>query len=152
MTRRRFALHLDESPAEADMDRVIKGLRAFNERQTGRALNARKFALFVKDGDGVICGGLIGITYWEWLYLDYLWLDDGLRRRGWGRRLVERAEKIAMARGCRAAWLDTFSFQAPGFYRRMGYREFGRVADHPSGASRHFFAKRLQKRTPARRK
>ena len=157
MTRRRFALHVDERPAEADADKIKMGLRAFNEVRTGRPLNVRKFALWVKDGDGVIVGGLTGMTYWDWLYVDYLWLDEGLRRRGWGTRLIERAEHLGVARGCRGAWLDTFSFQAPGFYRRMGYREFGRMNDHPTGESRHFFwkplaAKRQASRTPARRR
>ena len=157
MTRRRFALHVDEAPAEADADKIKLGLRAFNEVRTGRPLNARKFAVWIKDGDGSIVGGLTGITYWDWMYVDYLWLDERLRLRGWGRRLMERAERIAIARGCRGSWLDTFSFQAPGFYRRMGYREFGSMKDHPTGESRHFFWKRLTakrqgRRTPARRK
>jgi GNAT superfamily N-acetyltransferase len=157
MTRRRFALHVDEKPADADVAKVTGGLRAFNEVQTGRPLNARKFAVWVKDGAGAIVGGLTGITYWDWLYVDYLWLDERLRKRGWGSRLMERAERIGIARGCRGAWLDTFSFQAPGFYRRMGFREFGAMKDHPTGESRHFFwkpltAKRQGRRTPARRR
>lgn len=157
MTRRRFAMHVDESPAETDVEKVVLSLRAFNEVRLGRPINAQKFAVFVKDGDGAIVGGITCITYWDWLYVDYFWLDERLRRRGWGTRLIERAERIAIARGCRGAWLDTFSFQAPGFYRRMGYREFGTMKNHPKGESRHFFWKRLAakrqgKRTPARRK
>ncbi len=156
MTRRRFAMHLDENPTERDVARVIKGLRAFNEVQTKRPINVHKFAIYVKDGDGAIVGGITCMTYWDWLYVDYFWLDERLRRRGWGTRLIECAERIAIERGCRGAWLDTFSFQAPGFYLRMGYREFGRMTNHPKGESRHFFWKRLAKRqgkrTPARRK
>lgn len=39
--------------------------------------------------------------------------------------------------------LDTFSFQAPGFYRKLGVSEFGHIADYPSGHQRHFFQKCL---------
>jgi GNAT superfamily N-acetyltransferase len=157
MTRRRFALHVDEAPVADDVARLVASLRAFNEQRTRRPLNIRKFAVWVRDGDGAMVGGLTGVTYWDWLYVDYLWLDEQLRRRGWGRRLIEHAERIAIARGCRGAWLDTFSFQGPGFYSRMGYREFGSMKDHPSGESRHFFWKPLTptrqgSRTHARRK
>ena len=71
MTRRRFAMHLDEDPAERDMARVIKSLRAFNEVQTKRPVNVHKFAIYVKDGDGEIVGGITCMTYWDWLYVDY---------------------------------------------------------------------------------
>lgn len=158
MKRRRLVL--DEKPKDADVESIVKGLRAFNEARTGRPIGARKFSVYVKDGRGRIVGGLVGITYWDWLYVDYLWLGEGLRGRGWGRRLIAEAERVAVERGCRGAWLDTFSFQAPGFYARMGYEQFGVMEDHPSGESRHFFRKRLGprrqtrggKRTPARRR
>jgi ribosomal protein S18 acetylase RimI-like enzyme len=156
MTRRRFALAVDEEPTPADVAAIVARLRAFNEERTGRPLRMRKFAVYVRDGGGAIVGGCIAVTYWDWLYIDYLWLDEGLRNRGWGGRMLERAERIAARRGCRGAWLDTFSFQAPGFYRRMGYRELGVMKDHPRGESRHFFWKPLRRsqarRTPARRR
>jgi GNAT superfamily N-acetyltransferase len=139
----RLALRTDEDPRPQDVESIVTRLRAFNEERTGRPIGARKFAVYVTDGDGAIAGGLVGITYWDWSYVDYLWIEEPLRKRGWGRKLIDRAEAIAVGRGCRGVWLDTFSFQAPGFYRRMGYREFGRMDDHPSGASRHFFWKPL---------
>jgi hypothetical protein len=52
-------------------------------------------------------------------------------------------EDAARRRGCRAAWLDTFSFQAPGFYRGLGYRVFGKLAGYPPGHTRHFLWKPL---------
>lgn len=147
MPKPRLALDLDEAPESADVETVIAGLRAFNEKRTGRPIRRREFAVFVRDGDGAIAGGLTGVTYWDWMYVDYLWLREDLRGSGWGRRLIEAAERLAVKRGCRGAWLDTFSFQAPGFYERMGYAEFGVLADHPKGESRHFFWKRLPARS-----
>lgn len=157
MTRRRFALHLDEKPAVADVAKVVAGLRAFNERQRGAKRDgARKFAVYVKDARGAIVGGLVGITHLDWLYVDYLWLDDSARGRGLGRRLMQSAERTAARRGCLGAWLETMSFQAPGFYRRLGYRKFGELADLSGGARRFWLWKRFPraqtKRTPARRK
>lgn len=157
MTRRRFVLRVEEKPADADVKTIVDGLRAFNTRQVGAPPAAATFAVTVRDGAGLVVGGLVGVTYWDWMYVDYLWLDDGLRRRGWGRRLVEEAERVGRGRGCKAAWLDTFSFQAPGFYRRMGYEEFGSLHGHPHEHARHFFWKplgpaRQGRRTPARRR
>ena len=69
-------------------------------------------------------------------------MPDGLRGRGVGRELLDRAEVRTRERGCHSAWLDTFSFQARGFYEKLGYGEFGRL-DYPPGHDRHFMRKRL---------
>jgi len=87
MTRRRHVLHLDEKPAEADVAAIVAGLRAFNESQTKRPLGMRKFSVYVRDGAGGIAGGLVGVTYWDWLYIDFLW-----------KRLARRQTKRTPAR------------------------------------------------------
>jgi len=158
MKRGRLALDLDEKPADADVAKIVAGLRAFNARQRGRKrTSVRKFAVYVRDGDGAIVGGLVGLTHLDWLYVDYLWLDDAVRGRGWGRRLMDAAERVARRHGCLGAWLDTASFQAPGFYRKLGYRKFGELADLSSDMRRFWLWKRLAprrqtSRTPARRR
>ena len=63
--------------------------------------------------------------------IDSLAVDEGFRARGWGRRLVERAEADSRARGCVRATLETFT--AEGFYARMGYRTIARLEDYPPG-------------------
>jgi GNAT superfamily N-acetyltransferase len=156
VTRRRLALRVEEKPAAADRREIHRRLRAFNAEQVGRPLNLREFSVFVRDGDGTIVGGVNGVTYWNWLFVEQLWLDESLRRRGWGRRLMAAAERVALDRGCTGAWVDTMSFQAPGFYRRLGYRQFGELPDHPTGSSQMWFwkplARQASRRRPARRK
>jgi GNAT superfamily N-acetyltransferase len=76
------------------------------------------------------------------LFIRYLWVSDSLRGRGIGRELMAGAEAHALERGCHSAWLDTFSFQAPGFYPRLGYTVFGEL-DYPPGHKRIFLQKRL---------
>jgi ribosomal protein S18 acetylase RimI-like enzyme len=70
------------------------------------------------------------------------WVSEGLRGRGVGRELMAQAEALAHERDCHSAWLDTFSFQAPGFYEKLGYQEFGRL-DYPPDHHRCFIRKRL---------
>jgi GNAT superfamily N-acetyltransferase len=66
-----------------------------------------------------------------------------MRGRGVGGELLDRAEAIARARGCTDAYTDTFDFQAPGFWIRHGYEEFGRLEGMPPGHSRVWFRKKL---------
>ena len=65
------------------------------------------------------------------------------RRSDLGSRILAQAEAIARDRGCIGAWLDTYAFQAPDFYRKQGYTAFGTIDDHPRGQQRHFFQKRF---------
>ena len=76
------------------------------------------------------------------MFVDGLWVGEGWRGGGLGRALMARAEDHARARHCHAAWLDTF--QARGFYEKLGYESFGVLDDYPPGQSRHFLRKRLR--------
>jgi ribosomal protein S18 acetylase RimI-like enzyme len=72
---------------------------------------------------------------------------SAFRRLGIGRRLLLEAERRALAGGCYSAWLDTSSFQAPDFYRRLGHEEFGTL-DYPPDHKRLFLKKRLSPEVP----
>jgi len=92
---------------------------------------------------GRIVGGVIGETFIGWLFVKFLWVAETHRGKGWGKSLMEAAEKEAAKRGVRNAYVDTFSFQAPEFYRKLGYREFGRLDDFPAGYCRSWLTKAL---------
>ena len=132
---------MEDDPAEADVEVLPNGLEAFNERQWPQHPRWLPLAVFVRNQGGIVAG-LAGETYCGWLFIKYLWVSEGLRGRGVGRELMARAEARARDRGCHSAWLDTFSFQAPGFYEKLGYEEFGRL-DYPPDHQRHFLGKRL---------
>ena len=97
--------------------------------------------MFARDGETVVAG-LAGETYSGWPFIRYLWVGDTLRGKGIGRKLMAGAEARALERGCHSAWVDTFSFQAPGFYRKLGYEVFGEL-DYPPEHKRIFLQKRL---------
>jgi GNAT superfamily N-acetyltransferase len=135
------SISLEEHPSEDDANAVVNGLVGYNDTQVGPS-GGRRLVLLLRDGDGTIRGGLLGYTHWTWLFVSHLWVHDSLRGRGLGRELLIRAEAEAAARGCRNAHLDTYSFQARGFYESLGYEVFGTLNDYPPGHSRYFLQKR----------
>ena len=136
-------LLLDTNPKQADLDAVVKGLTEFNAAKAGD-LGHSKFAVFLRDDSGSVVGGLKASIEFKWLHVEILWLSDSLRGGGWGSKLLAAAEAHGRKSGCVNAWLDTFSFQAPGFYRKQGYTEYGSLKDFPPGHTRYFFVKKLR--------
>ena len=120
---------------------IVEPLVAYNLAQTGRN-DVRPLVLAVED-DGAVVGGLWGRTAYSWLFVELLVVPESLRGRGLGTELMARAEAEAIARGCHGAWLDTFEFQARGFYERLGYECFGELKDYPAGSARYFMRKTL---------
>ncbi|AQQ51873.1 GNAT family N-acetyltransferase [Planococcus lenghuensis] len=100
-------------------------------------------SFITRNEEGEIIGGITGTAFWQHLHIDFLWVNPEMRGRQIGEKLISRMEEHALEKGYRLMVVDTFSFQAPGFYRKQGFREFGVIEDHPAGHSQHFFEKRL---------
>lgn len=138
-----LTVELDPHPGESDLQILEEGLDQFNaSTPLGRDRKKIPLAVWLRR-DGRVLGGAYGDTHYGWLYLSTLWVDDVVRGQGWGARLIELFEAEGAARGCHGAWVDTYGFQAPGFYERAGYREFGRLEGFPPGSARHYYWKRL---------
>ena len=137
-----YRLTVEDAPADADVDVLAYALEAYNEGRWPQHPPWQPFAIFLRE-EAQIVAGLAGETYCGWLFVKYLWVSDGLRGRGVGRELMAQAEVLARERGCHSAHLETFSFQALGFYQRLGYEVFGSLDDHPRGSQRYFMRKLL---------
>ncbi len=137
-----FRVSMDEQPAAEDVAFLEGQINAYNIAATGHD-DGRELALFLRDAAGVIAGGLYGWTWGGHLEVRYLWLRADLRGQGHGSALLRAAEEEAVRRGCGRVLLDSYSFQAPAFYRRHGYEEFGVLEDVPVGFRRHYFWKVL---------
>jgi len=98
---------------------------------------------FLKNERGEILGGLLGGIWGGWLHITFLWVDDAVRGRDWGTKLMDEAEAYARERGCHAVELDTHSFQARPFYEARGYEVFGTLDDYPTGHKKFFLKKKL---------
>jgi GNAT superfamily N-acetyltransferase len=131
-----------DKPTDAMWTAIGGGISRFNTQHAG-SHNHTDLVFMLYDPDGNIAGGLIGETYWDWLYINLLFVKEELRGSGYGHRLMQLAEEEARKRGMKHAYLDTFSFQAPEFYRAQGYRPFGQLEEFPPGYQRIFFTKDL---------
>ncbi len=142
----RHVVTLEDDPRPEDKDFVRGGLAEFNRAHIDPAIfeSFKPLCLFVRDHDGEVLGGLLGLTYWGWLLIEILWLPEELRGEDLGSDLVDMAEKEALKRGCHSAYLDTLSHQAPSFYEKLGYEVFAVLEDFPPGHQKIFLKKRLR--------
>jgi ribosomal protein S18 acetylase RimI-like enzyme len=137
------AVALDEAPSRDDLQVLRRGLDRYNAQQGLPEEGRAPFAAFARRGDRIV-GGAAGDVRWGWLKIKYLWVDEALRGQGWGRALMEQAERWAVRRGCRALRLSTYSFQALGFYEKLGFEVQFEVADYPEGHSKYYLVKPLR--------
>jgi GNAT superfamily N-acetyltransferase len=118
-------------------------LRALRGTPREREVPLHVWALDESDG---LAGGLVGHTWTTWLHVTYLWVDDRHRGTGLGSHLLARAEHIAREqRGCRRSRVETWDFQAPGFYRKRGYEVVCVIEDYPPGVTEYTLVKRLSR-------
>jgi ribosomal protein S18 acetylase RimI-like enzyme len=134
-------LETTDAPDDADEQFVISQTRAYNRRFTVR--DVRPLSVYLRTDDGSIIGGLSAKTYWQYLEVSFLWVSEEHRGAGHASRLMAAAEAEATKRGCKHALLDTFSFQALGFYLRNGYQEIGRLSGFSGVHDRHYLHKQL---------
>lgn len=126
---------------DAAQDRIEAILDAEAEK-SGNPFSMTRLTYEAWDGDTYL-GGLMAKAGMTWMFVDLLAVQPEAQGRCIGAQLLQQAEDAARARGLAGVWLDTFSFQAPAFYRKHGYREFGQLSDESKGITRHFFAKSL---------
>jgi GNAT superfamily N-acetyltransferase len=131
------------APSAEDVAFLEERLYEFNQRATGIS-DGRGLGILLRDGAGRIVAGATGYTWGGACVLRQVWVDEPLRRRGLGRKLLARAEAEARERGCRLLLLGTHSFQAPGFYRRLGFERVAELVDHPPGHAEIFLRKQLR--------
>ena len=132
-----------EKPQESAWGIIGQGLGEYNDKQAGDD-NSQFICYVVQGPDQEILGGVIGAVHYEWFYLDLMWVKEELRGRGYGHKLLTAVEDAARKGGATKAYLDTFSFQAPDFYKKQGYRIFGELKDFPKGHQRYYCRKELK--------
>ena len=135
---------LTTADSDPDLDsRLSDELDVYNVAASGVG-DQREMTVKVEDGAGRLLAGLSGWTWGTCAGIGMVWVREDSRRSGWGARLLDAAEQIARERGCRQIIVSSFTFQAPSFYERHGYVEFGRTENLPvEGSADVHFAKSL---------
>jgi GNAT superfamily N-acetyltransferase len=129
-----------EQPSDKDVEAVLDILGQAAERQHPGG-NYRDFGFLLKNAAGVTVGGVTGYVLYQWMAVQYISVAEDLRGSGIGRKLMQEAEAWGRSQSLGGMWLETFAFQAPDFYRKLGFVEFGSIDDHPLGSCRIFFKK-----------
>jgi len=127
---------------EQDRETIYQGLLEYNVARI-EDKNPKDLGIYFQDETGKKLAGLIGDTHGKWLTIKYLWVSEELREKNIGSQILKQAEETAKERGCKYVFLDTFSFQAPMFYKKHGYQEVFALEEYPVTGKRYYFTKSI---------
>jgi GNAT superfamily N-acetyltransferase len=120
---------------------VLGGLIGYNAEKLGKQ-RYKRLAVSLRERNKIV-GGIVGELWTTVLFIQWFWIEQKLRGNNHGTKLIKAIEDEARRLGATRSYVDTMSFQAPGFYRSCGYSEFGSIDGYPDGVTRHWFAKAL---------
>ena len=126
-----------------DLEFLDERIYEHNCKKTGVA-DGRLFSIFLRGDKNEILAGLSGWTWAQACEIRIIWVHSNLRGQGYGKRLMEMAEQEARSRGCKIIYLNSYSFQAPEFYRKLGFEVFARLENFPPGHQHYHLVKRLE--------
>jgi GNAT superfamily N-acetyltransferase len=124
---------------------IVDGINEYNQIQVP-ALSAiwTPLQFVARNTEGLEIGGVLGgIGCWNGLEISILWVKEEYRKQGLGSEMLKYIEKVAIENGATISMLDTFDFQAEGFYLKNGYNIIGEIQDFPKGHRRIYFSKRF---------
>lgn len=135
-------LDLTATPHASDTEFIRLKLREYNQSHVECGL-VQELAVFARDDAKKITGGIVALTWGNWLQIQLLWVDQPSRGNGSGSQLLLAAEREAKKRGCRFSLIDTFNFQAIGFYLRKGYEVKMTLDAFPVNQQRYYLTKEI---------
>ncbi|BBN82351.1 N-acetyltransferase [Pseudoalteromonas sp. A25] len=139
-------IELSTSPSQAQLNAISQGIANFNAKYLSNE-NAHNTGLqcviTVQDENNKIIGGLQACVIWSYCILELLWLDDEIRGRGIGTKLMLQLEAFAKKHDLYQIRTETLDFQAKPFYEKLGYRVYGELENTPPGHISYFLVKQL---------
>lgn len=133
---------MNYNPNKNEIEFVNNALEKFNNMHVGPD-NHLLLNIVEYDENQNVIAGILGGTYWGWLHIDILWVDENFRSKKIGSRILIAAENEAKKRGCHSVHVDTMSWQAPEFYKKHGYELISELDNIPNGYKKFHFIKRL---------
>lgn len=135
-------IEITDKYEKKDEDIILQGLLEYNLARI-EDKNQKYLGVYLQDENGKKVAGLIGNTHGNWLSIKFLWVSEELRGQNIGSNILNKAEQTAKERGCKYSFLDTFSFQAPEFYKKHGYKDAFTLENYPVTGKRYYFTKIL---------
>ncbi len=132
--------------SRSEMLEIDETMKKFNHKAVAFTQKERfiDFNRHIRNEKGEIIAGINTTMYlWHCLFVDTLWVREDYRKAGLGTLLMQAIEKEAKEQGCYLAHVDTFDFQARGFYEKNGYTLFGTLENCPKGHQRFYLKKEL---------
>ncbi|MBL4706624.1 MAG: GNAT family N-acetyltransferase [Flavobacteriales bacterium] len=136
-----MSIEITSKPNLEDDEFIIAKTREYNSQFIENRYEP--LSIYFRDSKKELIGGLTGKTFWDWLHVEYLWVSEKYRKSGVGSKILLAAEEEAKERSCIGSTLDTFSFQALGFYKKLGYSIVGTLPEYRGGHKRYYLKKRL---------
>src|SRR5215475_12610383 len=115
---------------------VLGGLIGYNAEKLGKQ-RYKRLAVSLRERNKVV-GGIVGELWTTVLFIQWFWIEQKLRGKNHGTKLMKAIEDEARRLGATRSYVDTMSFQAPGFYGTCGYSEFGSIDGYPGDVTRHW--------------
>lgn len=137
-----YTISLTESVTPAIENAIAAPLIEYNRGFMGPS-NFRPLIVVLRDMTSSVVGGLFGRTSYGWMFTEVLAIPETIRGTGVGSKILQCAEREAIARGCHGAWLDTHDPTAKRFYERHGYVAFSEIHEYPVGFSKILMQKSL---------
>ena len=133
---------MNYTPNQNEIDFVKNALGKFNNEHACPD-NHELLNIIEYDENQNVIAGILGGTYWGWLHIDILWVDEKFRRQKIGSQLLIAAENEAKNRGCHSVHVDSMSWQAPDFYKKHGYALISELDNIPNGYKKFHFIKKF---------
>ncbi|MFA5828698.1 MAG: GNAT family N-acetyltransferase [Candidatus Shapirobacteria bacterium] len=127
---------------EEDRKILVDGMLAYHASK-GHPRKKDVFSIVLRDQSDKLLGCVLASVLWNGMEIDSLWVDESIRKQGWGRKLMAAVEAEGTKRGCTFSYTNTFTWQAPEFYEKLGYKLYGKLEDFPKGCCLSYYRKSL---------
>lgn len=133
----------DQDLSPDDKQIMIDGMLAYHASK-GHPRKVDQYSVLIKNKHDNKLIGIVMVTFlWNGMQIGTLWVDEDMRGQGLGRKLMGMVEEEGKKRGATFAYTDTFTWQASGFYEKLGYSVYGKLEEFPPGNSLTYYRKSL---------
>jgi len=133
---------IDNELKPVDKKVLVDGMLK-HHKSSGHERKTSKHNILIKNNKGKTLGGIMLSFLWNGMRIETIWIDKSIRGQQWGKKLIKAGESEGIKKGCTFAYTDTFSWQAPEFYKKLGYIEYGKLEDFPKGNCLTYVRKQL---------